>query len=103
MKSKSKKLVSFLLSLGCCAAATTAFAGCDKDKAETPDDAFHQAYALYTAYAESNGDTPATYEEWLKAIKGEKGEKGEKGDKGDTGTAGVTFALSGSVLYITTV
>ena len=88
MKSKSKKLVSFLLSLGCCAAATTAFVGCDKDKAETPDDAFHQAYALYTAYAESNGDTPATYEEWLNKIKGEKGEKGDKGDTGATGATG---------------
>lgn len=92
MKSKSKKLVSFLLRLGCCAAATTAFVGCDKDKAETPDDAFRQAYALYTAYAESNGDTPATYEEWLKAIKGEKGDKGEKGEKGDKGDKGDTGA-----------
>lgn len=92
MKSKSKKLVSFLLSLGCCAAATTAFVGCDKDKAETPDDAFRQAYALYTAYAESNGDTPATYEAWLAAIKGEKGDKGDKGDKGEKGDKGDTGA-----------
>ena len=43
--------------------------------------------------------------------KGEKGDKGDKGDKGATGAtgpqgpkgpAGVTFTLSGTVLYITT-
>ena len=88
MKSKTKKLVSFLLSLGCCAAAGTALAGCDNTEAQTPDDAFHQAYSLYTAYAEANGETPATYEEWLAAIKGEKGEKGDKGDTGATGAQG---------------
>lgn len=30
------------------------------------------------------------------------GKDGEKGDKGDTGASGVTFRLSGTVLYITT-
>ena len=44
-------------------------------------------------------------------LKGEKGDKGDKGDKGATGAtgpqgpkgpAGVTFTLSGTVLYITT-
>lgn len=34
--------------------------------------------------------------------RGRDGEKGEKGDKGDTGPAGVTFTLSGTVLYIDT-
>jgi len=34
--------------------------------------------------------------------RGADGERGEQGPKGDTGPAGVTFTLTGSVLYITT-
>ena len=35
-------------------------------------------YDTYVAYAQENGTTPLSYEEWLATIKGEKGEKGEK-------------------------
>lgn len=50
-----------------------------------------EIYAIYTeyvAYAESNGEKPLSYEEWLSTIKGEKGDKGDKGDKGEKGENG---------------
>ena len=54
-----------------------------------------KVYAQYVVYAQAEGQTPLSYEEWLATIKGEKGEQGiqgaqgEKGDKGDTGAQGV--------------
>ena len=47
-----------------------------------------EVYECYVAYAEKNGETPLSYEDWLASIKGERGEKGEKGEKGDTGAQG---------------
>ena len=38
-----------------------------------------KVYAQYVIYAQAEGQTPLSYEEWLASI------KGEKGDKGDTG------------------
>ena len=66
-----------------------------KDGAEKTQ--IEEVYECYVAYAEKNGVTPLSYEDWLASIKGEKGEKGdkgdtgaqgEKGDKGDTGADG---------------
>ena len=45
-----------------------------------------KVYAQYVVYAQAEGQTPLSYEEWLASI---KGEKGDKGDKGDTGADGV--------------
>ena len=50
-----------------------------------------EVYECYVAYAEKNGETPLSYEDWLASIKGGKGEKGdtgEQGEKGDTGADG---------------
>ena len=47
-----------------------------------------EVYECYVAYAEKNGETPLSYEDWLASIKGERGEKGEKGEKGDKGDTG---------------
>ena len=44
-----------------------------------------EVYECYVAYAEKNGVTPLSYEDWLASIKGEKGEKGDKGDTGADG------------------
>ena len=41
-------------------------------------------YNLYVANAQSKGETPLSYEEWLASIKGEKGDKGEDGETGAT-------------------
>ena len=42
-----------------------------------------KVYAQYVVYAQAEGQTPLSYEEWLATI------KGDKGDKGDTGAQGV--------------
>ena len=47
-------------------------------------------YNQYVAYAEGQGITPLSYEEWLETIKGEKGDKGDKGDDGEDGDDGQT-------------
>ena len=50
-----------------------------------------EVYECYVAYAEKNGETPLSYEDWLASIKGEKGDKGDtgaQGEKGDTGAQG---------------
>ena len=61
-----------------------AFSGCglfdkptpDKDNGSTNDKQFQAVYALYLDYAESKGETPLSYENWLKTIKGEDGKDG---------------------------
>ncbi len=66
----------------------------DIGKTDNRDKDIVSVYNVYVAYAQENGTTPLSYEEWLKTIKGEKGdkgdigEKGEKGDKGDSGLNG---------------
>ena len=47
-----------------------------------------EVYECYVAYAEKNGETPLSYEDWLASIKGERGEKGDKGDTGAQGEKG---------------
>ena len=50
-----------------------------------------EIYSVYQSYvknAQSKGEEPLSYEEWLASIKGEKGDRGPKGDKGDTGQQG---------------
>ena len=37
------------------------------------NDEIYAVYTTYVAYAEENGTTPLSYEEWLSSIKGEKG------------------------------
>ena len=57
-----------------------------KDGAEKTQ--IEEVYECYVAYAEKNGVTPLSYEDWLASIKGEKGEKGDKGDTGEQGEKG---------------
>ena len=45
-------------------------------------------YNTYVAYAESNGETPLSYEAWLASIKGEKGDTGATGPEGPEGAPG---------------
>ena len=48
-------------------------------------------YNMYVAHAESNGETPLSYEDWLASIKGETGATGPQGPKGDKGDSVVTY------------
>ncbi len=62
---------------------------------EEPDEEQYKVYTAYVAYATASGETPLSYEEWLKSVKGDKGDQGEqgiqgeKGDKGDQGEQGI--------------
>ena len=68
------------------------FTACgDEEKAENNKENAEivSIYKLYVAYAEDNGISPLSYEDWLKSIKGEKGDKGIQGEKGDKGDQGI--------------
>ena len=76
-----------ILCLSCC----FLFVGCGDNGGNTDnDDQIKQVYYTYVAYAESNGETPMSYEDWLASIKGEKGDKGDTGANGQDGKDGVT-------------
>ncbi|MBR6751540.1 MAG: leucine-rich repeat protein [Clostridia bacterium] len=75
------------------------------DGTDNTDAEIMAIYDTYVAYAQENGTTPLSYEEWLATIKGEKGENGDigpqgpkgeqgiQGDKGETGENGLTPLL----------
>ncbi len=78
---KSKLLVSLLATAMVCG-----MSGCKKDPLENEDQDIVAVYKAYQANAEAKGETPLSYEDWLKSVKGEKGDKGDKGDDGATPT-----------------
>ena len=88
-----RKLKNFVV---CCLAVMAVlslslfFVACDNgdNGADINDTQIVSVYNLYVAYAEDNGETPLSYDEWLSQIKGEKGEKGDKGDQGIQGEKG---------------
>lgn len=85
---KSKLLVSLL--------ATTMVFGmsaCDDDL-ENEDQQIVAVYRAYQANAEAKGETPLSYEDWLKTVKGEKGDPGEPGKDGVSPT--VTIGENGN-------
>lgn len=94
MKRTKKLLVSLLAALSVLSGAL-GLAACDG--AESSSGAgeateIQKVYAQYVVYAEAEGQTALSYEEWLASIKGEKGDKGDtgaQGEKGDTGANGV--------------
>lgn len=55
------------------------------DGTENGNNEIYSVYQTYVAYAEANGTTPLTYEEWLKTIKGENGKDGLNGKDGADG------------------
>ncbi len=79
MKTK-KKVVLALLSLSCVAAGAFGLAACGGG--DDRDASIVNVYNQYVAYAESNGETPMTYEVWLNSIKGQKGDQGAPGEAG---------------------
>ena len=84
-----KKFLIAILSVCFVATSALAIASCDKTDGETSEPTkMGQIYAQYLVYAQAEGVTPLSYEDWLDTVKGEKGEKGDKGDKGETGATG---------------
>lgn len=80
---KSKLLVSLLAT-----ALVAGMSGCKKDPLDDEDQDIVAVYRAYTANAEANGETPLSYEDWLKSVKGEKGDPGEPGAPGKDGRDG---------------
>ena len=84
-----KKILTILLTCFLLSVSLFVLTACGGGKENNNDgNEILNIYNTYVAYAESNGNTPLSYEEWLKSIKGDKGDKGEKGDKGDAGQDG---------------
>ena len=113
---KAKRLACILAVFGIGAGAF-GLGGCNiGESANNKNEQIYSVYQSYVAYAESNGQTAKTYEEWLAEIKGEDGKdgadgksayeiwleagnagteedfiadlKGEKGEQGEKGDAG---------------
>ncbi len=102
MQRTKKLLVGFLASLTVLS-GSLGLAACDLElglgngagnqnsSSASEETEIEKVYAQYVIYAQAEGQTPLSYEEWLATIKGEKGDtgaQGEKGDKGDTGAQG---------------
>ncbi|MDE6442456.1 MAG: hypothetical protein K2L12_06900 [Clostridia bacterium] len=87
MKTKNKVLIA-LLSATCLTAGAFGLVACNNETADNRDQSIVAVYNQYVAYAEGEGQTPLTYDEWLASIKGEKGDKGDKGDQGEKGDKG---------------
>ena len=88
-----KKILMVVLSIICVTCFSLFFIGCnnenDNDNANN-NDQIVEIYNTYVAYAESNGATPLSYEDWLASIKGEKGDTGANGQDGKDGQDGIT-------------
>ena len=74
-----KKFVTLLLVVMVSALCLSVFSACqpisdDNNNAEA--DTFQKIYGTYVAFAEGNGTTPLSYEEWLASIKGKDGADG---------------------------
>ncbi|MBR0189429.1 MAG: hypothetical protein IJQ23_03480 [Clostridia bacterium] len=64
-----KKLVAILVLCLTCAFCAIGFAACDENTTGGQDTQILSIYNTYVAYAEENGETPLSYEEWFKSIK----------------------------------
>lgn len=92
---KKKKVIVALLASLCVSAGAAGLAACTPKDADGHDSAIYGIYMQYCEAAESNGETPKSYEEWIKSIlgssggiDGQQGPKGDKGDQGDPGERG---------------
>ncbi len=73
--SKMRKLCKFMLGVLCVgmiSASAGMIAACDDDSANRSR-THEEQYNLYVAYAEENGESPMTYEQWLDTIRGADG------------------------------
>ena len=84
---KKTKILVALTTVAVSAVAALGLTACKK-QSDNRNAEIYAVYTEYVAYAESNGEKPLSYEEWLSTIKGEKGDKGDKGDKGEKGENG---------------
>ena len=84
---KKTKILVALTTVVVSAVAALGLTSCKK-QTDNKNAEIYAIYTEYVAYAESNGEKPLSYEEWLSTIKGEKGDKGDKGEQGEQGEKG---------------
>ena len=84
---KKTKILVALTTVVVSAVAALGLTACKK-QTDNKNAEIYAIYTEYVAYAESNGEKPLSYEEWLSTIKGEKGDKGDKGEQGEKGENG---------------
>ena len=83
-----KKLTSILTCVILICLALAVFTACDTTNNDNGDEQILAVYNTYVAQMEEDGETPLSYEQWLKTIKGDKGEKGDAGQNGTNGKDG---------------
>ena len=76
-----KKLLAFLTTIFVVCVMSISFIACslnpESPSTDNRDPQIVAVYNTYVAYAEENGVTPLSYEQWLATIKGEKGDQGD--------------------------
>ena len=95
MNKRTKILLTLLSVATMTAAGAFGLAGCKKDAGNTTP-TIQATYESYKAYAEANGQTALSYDEWLKVITagakdGADGEDGKDGKPGADGEDGATI------------
>ncbi|MEG9430654.1 MAG: hypothetical protein VZQ61_07025, partial [Christensenellaceae bacterium] len=83
-----KKLIAILILSLVCVFCAVGFTACDENTAGGQNTQILGIYNTYVAYAEENGETPLSYEEWLESIKGKDGKDGTNGVDGKDGKNG---------------
>ncbi len=73
------KLLTLILAM--CSILFVATGCSGNDSSDNKNQDILNIYNIYVAYAENNGTSPLSYEEWLASIKGEKGDSGVGIDK----------------------
>ncbi len=80
MKKKFLAILTFFIVTIVCAIGLVACNG--NNSGDDRDERIVAIYNTYVAYAEENGQTPLSYEEWLNSIKGKDGTNGLNGKDG---------------------
>ena len=83
-----KRFILFMVLSLICVMCTIGLVACgDTEQIDTSDSRILSVYNTYVAYAEENGETPLSYEEWLASVKGADGNNGINGIDGKDGVS----------------
>lgn len=85
-----KKILTILVLSVICVCCAIGFTACE-NSAGNSNVQILSIYNTYVAYAEENGETPLSYEEWLNSINGKDGKDGANGIDGINGKDGVSI------------
>ena len=87
-----KKLVALLFVITISTLCLLAFSACapagKTNDTPTENDTLQAIYGTYVVFAEGNGTTPLSYEEWLESVKGKDGADGASVTKAEINNDG---------------